>query len=124
MLQRFPDEISPNLLTEFGEIWQAGCGDSLSDATSRLVRKMKLNSSSQFWKLRVQHLPCSLEQQFTSPSRGTATQDQDVPNAVKVGILCQGVAEISSHALPDLDRPFVPGFQVFLHKFQFVSICK
>ena len=41
---------------------------------------------------------------------------------VEVGIVCQRVAQIDSDALPDLDRPIVPGFQSLLDELQLLRV--
>ena len=41
---------------------------------------------------------------------------------VKIGVVRQAIAQIDPHALPDLYRPRVPGFQFFLHEVQFFSV--
>ena len=49
-------------------------------------------------------------------------KNQDMVGFIEIGVVRHAVAHEVAHALPDLERAFMPGFEFFLHELEFLGI--
>src|SRR6266545_2562734 len=81
--------------------------DRLSYSTDFFIRQMKRDLVKQFREFCIQHLIRSFKQQISTTSGCTTTEDQNVLDIIKISIMSETITEISTHALPDLERAFM-----------------